>query len=221
MIKAVLAGALLPGLALTLVLTHSDFIDKLKWRFFGDSAAMTLAGKTVIFGDSIALGLNAGEMADDAINLASNGWTMLQVISQIDRLAAQSRGLENARQIIVMIGINDAYWRDADQMIVDYRRMVALIPDTVPVLLSAVLAVNESKSAAAFGENWFGANTKVQKLNKAIENVASAQGWGFMKIQLTDEHRKNDGLHLNDDGYRVLSKAVRSQLANMPVDSGI
>lgn len=215
MIKAVVAGALLPGLALAIVLMHSNFIDKVKLRVFGDSAAMTLVGKTVFLGDSIARGLNTDEVADNAINLASNGWTMLQVISQIDRLAAQNRGLENARQIVVMIGINDAYWRDANQMIVDYKRMVTLIPDTVPVLLSAVLTVNESKSAAAFGENWLGANAKVQKLNKEIENVASELGWGFMKVELTDEHRIYDGLHLNDSGYGLLSMELRSQLANL------
>lgn len=215
MIKAVLAGALLPSLALAIVLMQSNFIDKFKVRVFGDAAAMSLAGKTVFLGDSIARGLNTDEVTDNAINLASNGWTMLQVISQLDRLAAQNRGLENARQIVVMIGINDAYWRDADQMIVDYKRMVRLIPDTVPVLLSAVLTVNESKSAVAFGENWLGANAKVQKLNKEIENVGSELGWGFMKVELTDEHRTSDGLHLNDAGYGVLSMELRSQLVNL------
>lgn len=214
MIKAVLAGALLPSLALAVVLKHSDFVDKVKLRF-GDSAAMTFAGKTVFLGDSIARGLQTKEVTGDAVNLASNGWTILQVISQIDRLAAQNRGLQSARRIVVMIGINDAYWRDADQMIVDYRRMVTLLPDTVPVLLSAVLAVNESKSATAFGENWLGANAKIQRLNKEIENVASEQGWDYMKIEVADEHRLNDGLHLNDSGYRVLSVELREQLLTL------
>ena len=41
-----------------------------------------------------------------------------------------------------------------------------------------------------------------------------------MKIELAEEDRMDDGLHLNDDGYEVLSKDLRDQLINGSVDSG-
>ena len=94
----------------------------------------------------------------------------------------------------------------------DYRRLSALIPDDVPVLLHAVIPIMESKTAETFGKNWLGANAKVDKLNEEIQAIATENGWGFLQFKLSDTHFSDDGIHLSNDGYSLWIEKLRDYL---------
>lgn len=134
----------------------------------------------------------------------------------------------NPDVIFVMIGINDLI-RDVDDetLLANQQALIRDLKDTHP---DATIVVQSILPHAGDRATWESKdrlveipNTHIQELNEQLRAIATAEDVEFLNLYpLFSDAQGNmrldlssDGLHLNDDGYRVWASALQlySQLA--------
>jgi lysophospholipase L1-like esterase len=173
------------------------------------------AGSVVIIGDSLVQGMNVNRLMPDVVNYGIAGDTIGGVAQRL--LSYPS--LNQARAIIVAIGINELAEHDADEAAAAYRRLMALLPEGVPIIASAVLPVDEPH--LRFPDR-FRSNAQIKRLNAGIAKICAARaGCSFVDAgatladaggNLRREFHDGDGLHLSAAGYGPWVAALRAAL---------
>jgi hypothetical protein len=203
-------------LSLALVLSKSNFVDKLRARcnlerpivvepgdaLSGHYAVLTKTMKSgsglVFLGDSITYSLCV-ESHFGAINLSIPGGTFK---------AAKTRVLSyknlDGKRVVIALGVNDLA-RPARDVAVDCLELIDNLPRSAQVLISSVLPVDKAVFRGSTNENIQVLNEQLKTIPRIRDNVVFLD----TSVHLRDESgslRSNchdgDGIHLNDAGYQ-------------------
>jgi hypothetical protein len=122
------------------------------------------SGAVLLFGDSLVQGMDVSAVAIDAINFGIGG----DEIEGLARRLPIYHSLPGARAVVFEIGTNDLARHDAAAVAADYQRLMGDISSTAPLILSAVLPVDERVRKCCGG---FRKNSEIRKLNRDIEKI--------------------------------------------------
>ncbi|MBD3337195.1 MAG: hypothetical protein GF355_16910, partial [Candidatus Eisenbacteria bacterium] len=176
-----------------------------------------LPDNAVIFiGDSMVQGLSVSAVAAPAVNYGIGGDTTSGVLA---RLPAYD-SLKKARAIVVAVGINDMEIRDNAGILSNYAEILRRLPEDVPVIISAVLPVDEE-----IRTDWRGWNRdRIAPLNSELARLAhGSRNLHFVDAapllvdprgNLAGELHVGDGLHLNPQGNAVWIEVLRAAVAD-------
>lgn len=173
--------------------------------------AVAQPGALVFLGDSHVASLDTGAVADHALNYGIGGDTTRRVIKQLDEYQA----LATARGFVLHVGVNDISLRPVDRFEHIYRRIVAALPADRPLVLSAIMPIDERSRRGS-------PNALIARYNEVIRAVCAARpgctlvdagpelvdGSGNLAVRF----HAGDGLHLNAAGYKVWQAALREGL---------
>ncbi len=192
--------------------------------------------KTVcIFGDSIAVGLNASnnegwafhlkkfiEERDDTEvkNLAARGETTEKLLKHME----EECGKLNPSEIILAIGINDSLYSFTEHRPQvpreKFEENLAKVfsigqKSASKIVVLGITRVDERHTvvSTAQGEVCQYQNITIQKFNDALKNVASLHGATFIDLfALLSDDDLDDGYHPNDSGHKKLFEAIKNHL---------
>jgi lysophospholipase L1-like esterase len=168
----------------------------------------------VFVGDSHVVSLNVAALADRAVNVSFGGTGT--TVTAAAALPRQARLLDEAAVVVLHVGFNDLYRRTPSETIERYRALLALVPAATPVVVSAVLPVNERFRQAVAAEK----NRQTAALNDGLRALCNARpGCVFAdgarpmmddRGMLDRHYDIGDGVHLSPAGYAALAEALRS-----------
>jgi len=172
-------------------------------------------GAVIFFGDSIVQGLCVSAVASPSVNFGVGGDTTRGLLKRLPGY----RSLRGAGLVVIAAGANDIPKRGDEEILANLSSILGMIPQRVPVVVSAILPVNERRR-----EDFAGRNKRILQLNKGVEAVCTAQGprCAFMDAgpelidstgNLRREFGESDGLHLNGAGNAVLIRQLSSEVA--------
>jgi len=171
--------------------------------------------KAVIFiGDSITQGLSVSAVSPLSVNYGIGGDTTFGVLQRLPLYKSIGR----ASAVVLAIGINDIKRRSNDDIIRNYKKIIEQIPKRTPVVLSAVLPVDEKSR-----DEWHGRNqARTKELNLSLKKLAIAEDRVFFvdatpriidgSGNLAVEYHEGDGIHLNSRGYAIWIDVLRGGL---------
>jgi lysophospholipase L1-like esterase len=147
-----------------------------------------------------------------AINRGFGGSQVADVLYYVDRIVLKYK----PRLVVLYAGDNDiAGGKSAEQVVADYRQLVAAIHAKLPRTRILFLAIKPSLRRWALV-------SEMRKANRQIRRIASDEELlGFVDIDapmLGDDGRprpelfRDDGLHLNERGYQVWARVLRPLL---------
>lgn len=166
---------------LALALWKSDFLSRVSRRISGSPAQEITAhyrqmvryhtrtdatipdGAVVFIGDSLIEGICLDSVICHSANYGIGGDTTIGVLARI----GEYHSLKRASAVVLAVGINDMRFRDNSSILVNYARILAAIPDNLPVICCAVLPVDESAfrgPSAVSGSRVRGLNTQLEAL---------------------------------------------------------
>ena len=123
----------------------------------------------------------------------------------IDKVIRAEMGRCKAEAIIVQVGVNDIGPRRTEKLVTEYRCLLQRLREfRMPVIATGILP-----RIRASGE-WY---SRALSLNNSIERMCKTLGLGYVDLW-EDFHKNNeyylrDGLHLSDEGVRVLGVGYR------------
>jgi len=218
---------------LAIVLLKSDFIDRVEHKLGIHQAVASpeitdhfhrmlryhrrmdgnVPERAVIFiGDSITQGLCVSAVTPLSVNYGIGSDTTFGVLQRLP----DYKSIERASAVVLAIGINDIRRRSNDEIIENYRTIIGQIPKTTPIVLSAMLPLDEESR-----DEWQGRNqSRIRDLNSSIENLATADNRLFFvdagpllvdaSGNLADKYHDGDGVHLNSEGNTIWIDALRA-----------
>lgn len=222
---------------LWMVLLRSDFVGVAMWRLGGrdmsPSSERTYRttrlfhdrvdgcvpiGSVLFFGDSHVQGLCVSAVAKRAVNFGVGKDSTAGLRERIARYSSTSR----ARAIVLAIGINDIRsGRDSD-VCKNVRAIVMNLPKHVPVVISAVLPIDERVKGVCLNERVIAVNRSLRLFCDSSERCSFVDSGSA----LTDESgnlRKDchggDGLHLSTYAYRIWISDIRRALRSLSIGS--
>lgn len=209
---------LLAGLAAALIVvslvsvwqTRTLHEAELKRQLAADAAAPR--GAVVLLGDSIFEGLDTTALTPGALNFGIGGDTSRGLLDRISRYSS----LTAARAIFLEIGINDLLHSTRDDVVANYRRILAALPNQPRLYLIGILPIDERAFVAACGD--LASNATIARLNLGIrelclrrDNCVHLQPFGGGA--LLPAYHNGDGVHLSEAGYGALETAIKAALA--------
>jgi len=182
-------------------------------RFHKRMDGNILDGSAIFIGDSLTQGLNVSSIAMPAVNYGIGGDTTFGVLQRLTNY----QSLSKASVIIVTIGINDFNLRSNTEMLENYKQIFQRLPANVPVIINALLPVNEN------GHHWLkGFNHRIIALNMQLQALTSHyNNFVFLNISshlvdpsghLKPEFHSGDGLHLNSKANAVWIHLLREKI---------
>jgi lysophospholipase L1-like esterase len=227
--NALIAYLLLVHGALVLMAWKSDFFPRLAQKFSAPPPAREISDhhwnmlqyhlrmdqdvpdRAVVFiGDSLVQGLYTDAVANPSANFGIGGDTTAGVLA---RLPAY-RSLQRASAVVVGVGLNDLKFRNNEAITANYRSILQTLPVNVPVVMSAVLPVNERvfPHAAIANARIRDLNVSLAALCKADPRCLFADAGGSLvdaSGNLAAAFQDGDGVHLNSAGNRVWAGELR------------
>lgn len=172
-----------------------------------------IAPDAVLFvGDSLMSSLDVGALIDHPVQLSIAGETVRRTVARI----VDYRSLTTARGIVFHVGTNDLRYRRGAAFEEPFRRMLRLVPPRVPVILSAILPVDERVFRHYDNRAIADANARLAAIcaeRPGCRFIETGAGLTDATGSLDPRHHVGDGLHLNGDGYRAWLPAMRAALA--------
>ena len=169
-------------------------------------------GAVLFIGDSFIQGMCVTEVTKDGINYGIGGDTTDDLLARLPIYAS----LPRARAVVFAIGDNDLRaGRAESDVLANYRKIAAQIPRGVPVFFHSLTPCVDSPEHA-------GMNRGIAALNRGLKEICAEPGHHFVNLipSLSDERdglrrefAGDDGVHLNERGYRVCIKKLREELA--------
>lgn len=175
-------------------------------------------GAPYFLGDSITRRLDVATIATNAVNLGISGDSTTGLLNRIGLYDLGNK----ASIVILAVGINDIRGGKDNKAVDTYRAVVEALPTNMPIVLSAVLPVDETF------EEFKGFNKRIQNLNMQIEKLASkrtqtvyinagpslADSEGNLRRDLAD----GDGIHPNAKGLAIWRESLLSAISNLRED---
>jgi len=185
-------------------------------RHHSRTVATVPDGAVIFIGDSLTQGLAVAAVAPAGVNYGIGGDTTAGVL---ERLPVYRPALARARCIVVAIGFNDTRYRSPDEALGNYARILDALPADRPVIVSAILPIDEQARAALAGRGAW-----IQQFNAGLVRLAGSRegvslvdagdaldgdGDGRLDRPLHD----GDGVHLNSAGYLAWSARLADAVA--------
>ncbi len=168
----------------------------------------------VFIGDSLTQGLCTDAIVYPSVNYGIGTDTTLGVLARIPKY----QSLFRASVIVLAIGVNDLKFRDNQHIIQNYARIMEGLPETVPIVCSAVLPLNESIYVRSDVNN-----ARIRELNDMLKTLCSQDArCVFVDIgsrlvdvagNLLTEFHDGDGIHLNASGNRIWIDELRNAVS--------
>jgi len=214
------------------VLVKSNFIEEVGYKL-GVSTAPELSvyyeriatyhsridgnvpeGASLFIGDSITQGLATSAIANLSVNYGIGSDTTLGVLNRIPRYKSVSR----AGSIVLAIGVNDLRRRSNEEIVTNYEDILGLLPEDTPVVVSAILPVDERvQRVVPSNKRILRVNKLIRELVRKYNNVTFSDAGGGLRgsdNNLKSNFHVGDGVHLNYEGYQVLIRELRRTLDN-------
>jgi lysophospholipase L1-like esterase len=233
--KLLIGYVVLMHLFLLLVLVKSDFVDRIEYRLgFVDQVNPEITlhfqrmvryhermdanvpdGAVIFIGDSITQGLCVAAVATPSVNYGIGNDTTVGVLRRLPKY----RSLERASACVMAIGVNDLQRRGNEEILRNYSAILQTVPQHLPLILSAVLPIDER-----IHSDLAGINTRIKELNGGLRVLCETQRPNCTLVDpggklidssgnLRKEYADGDGLHLNGTGNSVwiqeLKEAVK------------
>ncbi|GAB2923861.1 GDSL-type esterase/lipase family protein [Rheinheimera gaetbuli] len=171
-------------------------------------------GAVIFIGDSLIQGLYVSVIAYPSVNYGIGGDTTEGVRH---RLAAYS-SINSASAVVLAIGINDMKQRSNEEILENYRAIIGQIPKAVPIVISAILPIDEEAR-----DQWQGMRLlRIKEVNSGLKAFAKINDHIYFvdagsKLidssgNLADQYHIGDGLHLNALGNDVWINILRDAL---------
>lgn len=185
-----------------------------KQRLFARENAAAKAGQIVFAGDSITDGCDLNKYYPGLIayNRGIGGDTAKGVY---DRMEVSVFAVKPAL-VVLLIGINDINNHKKDNAVIldYYEKILSSVKERLPgtrVIAQSVYPVY-SRGASDIGKN----NAQIVALNEGIRALAEKYGYTYAPVweRLVDKDGKliasyaDDGLHPNEEGYKVISSCL-------------
>lgn len=234
-LKFLLIGeTFLAHILLFFIIFNSDFIARIEYRFkvkllpisetimtehyylmlkFHERMDTTVRPNSIIFfGDSLVQGLHTSAIAPVSVNYGVGSDTT----SGLHKRLPMYQSVVDAKVIVLAIGINDVrYGLSKPEILENYRQIIQDLPADIPILISAILPIDEP-----LNPDWQGFNQKINDINTELEAYADTEGFTFINVSnrlidsennLADQYH-DDGLHLNAVGNQVWLDELESIL---------
>jgi len=173
------------------------------------------AGAVVFIGASHTQGLATDAVAMPSVNYGIGGDTTVGVLIRLPRY----RSLDRAAAVVLSVGMNDLTRRGNNEITANYQRILRALPPGLPIVVTALFPVDAESMPAPPPRL---TNAQIAGLNRALESLcATDPRCVFVDVgpRLTDKagnlskaDHVGDGVHLNDEGYRIWIEALRSAL---------
>ena len=221
------------ALSLTLVLLMTDKNDgsggaeksyyDLKCESFSVQNANLAKGQIAFIGDSITdLYALDGYYSDLPLATYNRGISGDTTEGVLKRLEVSLFDIKPSA-VVLMIGTNDVGWgREKGEIINTYRDIVDEIYKKLPdVKLYCMSIIPMGKDLFGYGGIDVNlATEKIIEINSEIEKIALAKGATYVDLfsLLADENNylikkyTDDNLHLNDEGYKIWTAALKEKL---------
>ncbi len=183
-------------------------------RYHRRISGNALPGSVHFIGDSFIQGLCVSATTrSPAINFGIGGDTSYGVL---ERLSAYP-SLRTASAVVLAFGFNDLWFRPVDEVVDNYRQVLAAIPARTPVIMTALFPVDDRTEPSLAGMN-----RKIDALNGRLVKLCATRkycAWVDIDDRLRDgsgrlarRFHDGDGLHLNSTGNAVWIAALRPLL---------
>ncbi|MGB1309947.1 MAG: GDSL-type esterase/lipase family protein [Leucothrix sp.] len=174
-------------------------------------------GSVIFLGDSLTQGLNVAAVANNAINY---GIGMDSSVGLLRRIPSYP-SLKQASTVVIAIGINDLLRakRSPKAIIKNYHAILnhlsTLASNKRTIIVQAVFPVDEQLGLT-------GLNKQIVQLNQQLQTLAIQRGYPFINLydqftnhagQLKPSLHIGDGIHLNNNGYRLWIRALKQEIA--------
>ncbi len=172
-------------------------------------------GSVIFIGDSITQGLCVSAVSSLSVNYGIGADTTAGVLRRVGHYDSMQR----ARAIVLAVGINDLLQRGAQEIGKDHETILDMLPIDVPVIVSAVLPIDEKIRDDTLR------NSEIIVLNRVLRELSVERPYVYfvdIRSQIVDEsgdlsakYHIGDGLHLNSSGYALWIKALREALVRL------
>jgi len=219
--------AILAGVAGLLLLTVLGLVERLRQKptrqaQFSAVMAQHLAalapvvrpGAVWVLGDSLAQQMDVGQLSPRAVNFGIGGDTLAGLRARL----ASYPGLAEGAAAVLIIGTNDLAGTTPEAAAEAFGALLAALPPRLPLVVSAVLPVDEAAAPALAGRN-----ARAAAFNAlAAQRCVARPGCRFIDPGpqmrgpgggLAPALHRGDGLHLSPAGYEQLLAALRPGLA--------
>ncbi|MCP4745253.1 MAG: GDSL family lipase [Desulfobacteraceae bacterium] len=224
---------------LLIVLAKSDFVDRVKMKFGINHSSYEFTkfyhemisyhermdgnipkNSTIFIGDSITQSLAVSAIKTNSVNFGIGSDTSLGVLERIKKY----QSINTANIIVVAIGINDLKFREPDEVLVNYIKIIKSIPITTKIIFSSVLPVNEN-----FLLNSNINNKNISYLNLKLEGICSLYSNVYFLnvsklltdkfLNLSNTYHVGDGVHLNKEGYDIWIRSLNRKINSINTNS--
>lgn len=179
----------------------------------------------LFFGDSLVQSMDVTGMARHVVNFGIGGDTAKGLSLRLPSYGSVSR----ASAVVVAVGLNDLKVRDAAATLEEFGRLLETVPPRVPLLVSAVLPVDEAILRSR-GERRR-TNLSIRELNEGLMLLCDRRpncrlvDAGPLLVDpvgkgLRRDVHVGDGVHLNPLGYEIWTGVLKSGLADLPRAGG-
>lgn len=172
------------------------------------------AGAVIFIGDSHIQMLSVSAVTDKSVNYGISGDTTHGILNRLP--AYQS--VKRSHAVVIAAGHNDIEQNvEAEEIIMNYKRIIGGIPDNIPILFNPVLPIDER-----VGTRFAGMNSRIKSLNKSSRRLCGEfPNCYFLNFgeQLVDEtgnlsinYHNGQGIHLNASGYSLWISYIKGAL---------
>lgn len=152
----------------------------------------------------------------DVLNNGIRGDRTKDVLRRIDSIA-----VKQPQSIFIQVGINDILGAStAGTLLTNYEKIVNIIQATSPktrIFIQGLLPVNEfytGKKQDSITRTIIDVNTQLKKLAEAQHCSYTDLFSALTKDNSLPMNYSVDGLHLNEDGYKVWYEHIKDDVAN-------
>lgn len=218
---------------LAVAVVKSDFVERVQSRLLGPQPpeeggrswqqAVTLqrhvdaqapVGATLFFGDSLVHRMYLGGFGATAVNFGLPSDTTATLLRRLPSY----RSVGNASAVVVLVGSNDTFHRDAPLVAANHRAILDALKHVPTVVAVGPPPVEERPGEAEAGRT----NAKLRAISNALAescatrpNCRFADPWLLLADPagtLPARYHTGDGVHLNATGYAELTQLIRSAL---------
>ncbi len=175
-------------------------------------------GAVLFIGDSITQGLCVSAVCAYGVNYGIGSDTTAGVIERLPWYASAAR----AGAVVLAIGVNDLGRRDDKYILENLRTILDMLTSKVPVVVSAVLPLDERVETVGKGRNQRieALNCNVKLLCAEFENAVYVDAFPLLVDDegfLAAAYHVGDGVHPNTAGYEKWIGALREGLKKVEV----
>lgn len=171
-------------------------------------------GHDFVIGDSIGQSLNTINLDTPVLNWGIGHNTSSRLLEKLPNLSS----LINARKVIIFIGINDLNAnRTVSEIVENNKNILKMLSASTQVFWVSTFHMAKGRHNAEI------INKRVTQLNSEMKRLSEKDSRAiFLNINskfsddgyLNSKYDRGDGLHINREGYRVITEWINREVLN-------